>query len=56
MKDDTTVPKKPSSWAAALAQLPGFPAEDKPRLPAVEGAAARKISVIGDEDEHEEAQ
>lgn len=32
-KDDT-LPRKPSSWSAALSQLPGFPDEEKPKMPA----------------------
>ena len=31
-KDDTA-PRRVSSWSAALAQLPGYPHEEKPKLP-----------------------
>jgi len=31
--NEEPVVKRPSSWSAALSQLPGFPQEEKPRLP-----------------------
>ena len=33
--DDDPPPRKPSSWSAAIAQLPGFPEEARPKLPPV---------------------
>ena len=44
-KEDTA-PKRASSWSAALAQLPGYPEEDKPkpRLPEVGAGAVREVS------------
>jgi hypothetical protein len=37
-------PPRPSSWAAAIAQLPGYPEEAKPKLPPVADGAARAVS------------
>jgi hypothetical protein len=37
-------PRRPSSWSAALAQLPGYPSEDKPKLPQVGAASIREVS------------
>jgi hypothetical protein len=50
MKSENTTPRKRSSWQAAIAQLPGFPAEEKPRLPETE-AAARQVSALDEEAE-----
>ena len=41
---EETGPKRPSSWQAALAQLPGYPQEDKPKLPEVAAGAVREVS------------
>ena len=41
---EETAPKRPSSWQAALAQLPGYPQEDKPRLPEVAAGSVREVS------------
>jgi len=52
MKSENTTPRKRSSWQAAIAQLPGFPAEEKPRMPEPEGvAAARQVSAQDEEAE-----
>ena len=32
VNEEPTV-RRPSSWSAALSQLPGFPSEEKPPLP-----------------------
>jgi hypothetical protein len=40
----TTAPRRPSSWAAAIAQLPGYPEEAKPKLPPVAEGRARAVS------------
>lgn len=42
-KEDTK-PRRPSSWSAALAQLPGYPHEEKPKLPEVAAGAVREVS------------
>ena len=45
MADEDDAPKRPSSWAAALSQLPGFPQEGKPKLPkapAIESRASEE--------------
>ena len=55
MKEDATPTRKLSSWQAALSQLPGFPAEDRPRLPGSDTMAARQISPsASDEDEEQQ--
>jgi hypothetical protein len=43
-KEDTTMPKRPSSWSAALSQLPGYPHDDKPKLPEVAAGSVREVS------------
>jgi hypothetical protein len=42
-KDDA-LPKKPSSWSAAIAQLPGYPGEEKPKAPDLAAGRLREIS------------
>jgi hypothetical protein len=42
-KEDTA-PKRPSSWSAALSQLPGYPQEERPKLPEVSAGAVREVS------------
>jgi hypothetical protein len=39
-----TAPRRPSSWTAAIAQLPGYPEEAKPKLPPVAEGKARAVS------------
>lgn len=52
--NEDTRPRRPSSWIAALAQLPGFPEEAKPKLPPLAEGAAREVSsALSDEDEAE---
>jgi hypothetical protein len=41
---DHTPPLRPSSWAAAIAQLPGYPEEAKPKLPPVADGVVRAVS------------
>ena len=41
---EQAAPKRPSSWSAALAQLPGYPHEDKPKLPEVAAGTVRDVS------------
>jgi hypothetical protein len=54
--DEDTLPRKPSSWSAAIAQLPGFPEEAKPKLPPVADGKAREVSSgMSDEDDAEQA-
>jgi len=48
-------PRRPSSWSAAISQLPGYPEEDKPKLPPLSGAA-REVSSGGSEDDDAEAE
>jgi hypothetical protein len=44
-----------SSWNAALSQLPGFPAQQRPKLPEVSAGAARRVSsAIAEEEEGSE--
>jgi hypothetical protein len=43
-KEETTTPKRPSSWSAALSQLPGYPHDDKPKLPEVAAGSVREVS------------
>ena len=49
--DDEDLPKKPSLWLAALAQLPGFPPEERPKLPEVNPRVAREVSAATGEDD-----
>ncbi len=44
-KEDTQ-PRRRSSWSAALAQLPGYPHEEKlkPKLPEVSPGTVREVS------------
>jgi hypothetical protein len=37
-------PRRRSSWSAALAQLPGYPHDDKPKLPEVAAGTVREVS------------
>jgi len=54
-QDEELVPARRSSWGAALSQLPGFPAEERPKLPEVSAAAARQVSSgIAEEEEGSE--
>ena len=54
MKNENTTPSRRSSWQAAIAQLPGFPTEEKPRMPEPEGAvAARQVSAMDEEGEQQ---
>jgi len=54
--DEDTLPRKPSSWSAAIAQLPGFPEEARPKLPPVADGKARAVSSgMSDEDDAEQA-
>ena len=43
-KEEATAPKRPSSWSAALSQLPGYPHEEKPKLPEVAAGTVRDVS------------
>jgi hypothetical protein len=53
-QDEDTPPRRPSSWSAAIAQLPGFPEEAKPKLPPVAAGQARAVSSgMSDEDDAE---
>jgi hypothetical protein len=53
--NDDPPPRKPSSWSAAIAQLPGFPEEAKPKLPPIADGKARAVtSGMSDEDEPSE--
>ena len=55
-QDEDPLPRKPSSWSAAIAQLPGFPEEAKPKLPPVADGKARAVSSgMSDEDDAEQA-
>ena len=54
MKDnEDPLPRKPSSWAAAIAQLPGYPGA-KPKLPPVADGTVREVSMGMDheDDQH----
>jgi len=42
-KDDSP-PKRPSSWSLAIAQLPGFPEEAKPKVPDLAPGTVREVS------------
>jgi hypothetical protein len=42
--NEQSLPRRPSSWAAAIAQLPGYPEEAKPKPPAVAEGQARAVS------------
>ena len=53
-QDDDAPPRRPSSWSAAIAQLPGFPDEAKPKLPPIQEGRARAVSSgMSDEDDTE---
>lgn len=43
-KQETTAPRRPSSWSAALAQLPGYPHEEKPKPPEPAPGTVREVS------------
>ena len=52
--DEDPPPRKPSSWSAAIAQLPGFPEEAKPKLPPVADGKPREVSSgVSEEDDAE---
>jgi hypothetical protein len=42
--------RRPSSWSAALSQLPGFPREEKPPLPVVSETARTVTPMKGADD------
>ncbi len=46
---------RPSSWSAALSQLPGFPSEGFVAMPQPMRGAAREVTSALDEDLEEEA-
>jgi len=48
--DEPPPPAKPSSWTAALWQLPGFPREEKPS-PAQSSETVRTIAPMKSSDE-----
>jgi len=53
--EDEELPRaRRSSWSAALSQLPGFPPEDRPKMPEGSASAARQISSGIAEEEGEE--
>ena len=54
IEDDELPPARHSSWSAALSQLPGFPAEERPKIPNAAASAARQISSGSAEEEGEE--
>ncbi|HUQ75276.1 MAG TPA: hypothetical protein VM183_11155 [Burkholderiales bacterium] len=54
--DEDPLPKKRSSWSAAIAQLPGFPEEAKPKLPPIADGKARAVSSGMSEDDDAERQ
>jgi len=41
---------RPSSWTAALAQLPGFPSDLQAAMPSPSAGAAREVSSAVEED------
>jgi hypothetical protein len=43
-RNEPTEPRRPSSWAAAIAQLPGYPEDAKPKPPPVAEGTARAVS------------
>ena len=47
--EDDALPKRPSSWSLAIAQLPGFPEDAKPKAPDF-AAAGTVREVSWDED------
>jgi hypothetical protein len=48
--DEQASQAKPSSWSAALSQLPGYPREENPK-PAPPNEAARTVSPMKSADE-----
>ena len=53
-QDEDPLPRNRSSWSAAIAQLPGFPEEAKPKLPPIADGKARAVSSgMSDEDDAE---
>ena len=51
--DDEQQQPRRSSWSAAIAQLPGFPEEAKPKLPPIADGKARAVSSgMSEEDDH----
>jgi hypothetical protein len=54
-QDEDPLPRRPSSWSAAIAQLPGYPEEAKPKLPPIADGKARAVSSgMSDDDEPEQ--
>jgi len=54
-QDEDPLPRRPSSWSAAIAQLPGYPEEAKPKLPPIADGKARAVSSgMSDADEPEQ--
>ena len=54
IEDEELLPARRSSWSAALSQLPGFPAEERPKMPEGSASAARQVSSGVAEEEGEE--
>ena len=44
-------PAKPSSWSAALSQLPGFPREERPPVPRELSETARTVTPMKSADD-----
>jgi hypothetical protein len=58
IEDEERLPARRSSWSAALSQLPGFPAEERPKMPEAPPSAARRVSsgIAEEEGEEEEGE
>jgi hypothetical protein len=54
IEDEEWLPARRSSWSAALSQLPGFPAEERPKMPQASASTARQVSSGVAEEEGEE--
>ena len=54
IEDEKLLPARRSSWSAALSQLPGFPAEGRPKMPEGPAGATRQVSSGIAEEEGEE--
>jgi hypothetical protein len=50
-KNEEQAVRRPSSWSAALSQLPGYPREGQPPLPAAPSETARTVTPMKSADD-----
>ena len=49
--EEPVVHPRPSSWSAALSQLPGYPREEKPPVPPLPSETARTVTPMKSADD-----